>query len=148
MSIVEGSLARGVRASLLAIAERDRLIEIATMCRADADPPIVLAPAESGTVVLQVREPVAGERFHLGEVMVSRAEVSFRGALGWCMRLGHDPEAALAAAVCDAECEAHGPHAAAIEALCHDTAERRAAASAAEWVDIAPTVVSFEELDR
>lgn len=147
MTIAETGLVRGVRTSLLAIAERDQLLELAAACLAAGLEPIVLTPAEAGTVMLQVREPIAGERFHLGEVLVSRAEVSFRGALGWCMRLGHDPEAALAAAICDAECEAGGPQATAIETLCRDTAELRAAASAAEWQEIAPTVVSFEELD-
>lgn len=136
------------RAALLALADRDRLVELAADClRDDEDQLIVVHAPETGMVMLQVREPVVGERFHLGEVVVTRAEVVFRGAQGWTMRLGTDHEATLAGAICDAEFEADGPGRAAVDDLCRDTARRRAADDAAEWAELAPTAVEFEELD-
>lgn len=97
-------------------------------------------------VMMTVREPVEATRFHLGEVLVTRAEVEHRAARGWSMRMGDDPEAALAAAVCDAEIEADGPGRSAIEALCTDTEARLVAERAAEWSELAPTMVDFEEM--
>jgi alpha-D-ribose 1-methylphosphonate 5-triphosphate synthase subunit PhnG len=61
--------------------------------------------------------------------------------------LGADPARALAAAVLDAEAAASGPWAGAVAELCHQVAHDRAEARAAEWAELAPTIVSFEELN-
>ena len=135
------------RAELLAAADRDEIVALADRCAAAAPAPAVVTGPEVGTIVLQVREPVAHERFHLGEVLACRAEVAVEGARGWSIRLGGDRLATLAAAVCDVEVEARRPLAADVEALCERTARRLAAARAAEWRERAPTRVAFEELD-
>jgi alpha-D-ribose 1-methylphosphonate 5-triphosphate synthase subunit PhnG len=136
------------RAELLAAAEPSELVALADRCLTHPPEPVVLAPPEVGLVVLQVREPVADERFYLGEVVVTRAEVEVDGVHGWSMRLGDDQVAALAGAVCDAEAEAVRPLADDVEALCRIVEARQTAAQAAEWAELAPTEVSFEELDR
>jgi alpha-D-ribose 1-methylphosphonate 5-triphosphate synthase subunit PhnG len=99
-----------------------------------------------GTVALEVREPVAGDRFIVGDVLVTSAEVEWRGKRGWASLLGRDRAAALAAAVCDAEAEASGPLAPEVESLCAGTESALAQAALKEESELARTVVHFEEL--
>jgi alpha-D-ribose 1-methylphosphonate 5-triphosphate synthase subunit PhnG len=144
------SLDRDGRAALLALAAPDDLNELARWCvERVGEPTVALAP-ETGLVMLQVREPVRSERFHLGEVVVSRAEVEWpepAGAIGWAMRLGSDVDAAHAAAVCDGAAELDAAVAAEVDRLCRQTADRLREAADAEWLALAATRVSFEELD-
>jgi len=136
----------GERAELLAVAETTALVELAEACLAEFGDPVLITPPEVGLVVMQIREPVASERFHVGEVVVTRAEVEIAGARGWAMRLGHDRVATLAAAVCDAVATNGGPLADDVTSLCEATRRCQAEAEAGEWRDIAPTIVHFEEL--
>ncbi len=141
----------GQRAELLAAADTDALVALAeALLGANGDDLRVLAGPELGMVMLQVREPVAEERFYLTEVLVSRAEVELRGSRGWAMRAGDDGLAALAAAVLDAvaDAETETDHLAAVEALCASTAARLSEVRAAELAELAPTTVQFAELDR
>jgi alpha-D-ribose 1-methylphosphonate 5-triphosphate synthase subunit PhnG len=137
---------REERAALLALARTEELVGLADACLADGVVPQVLRAPEVGCVATQVAEPIAGERFLLGDVLAVQAEVEFGGARGWAMRLGDDRVAALAAAICDAEVQAGRPHAADVLALCGRVAAREAEFAAAEWAELAPTVVEFEEL--
>ena len=60
---------REQRCALLAAAESAELIALADVCLAD-DPAVrVLVGAETGCVTVQVREPVAQDRFLLGDVL-------------------------------------------------------------------------------
>ncbi|MGH3984780.1 MAG: phosphonate C-P lyase system protein PhnG, partial [Pseudonocardiaceae bacterium] len=97
---------REQRAALLAAAEPAELIALADELLADGDDAEVLVAPEVGCVTAQVREPVAAQRFLLGDVLTVRAEVAVGGIRGWAMRLGDDRAAVLAAAVCDARAEA------------------------------------------
>lgn len=137
---------RETRAGLLARADVDALVSLADRCLADTDEPEVTHPPEVGMVMLTVREPVESVRFHLAEVLVTRCEVRHRGALGWAMRMGTDTAGAVAAAVLDAESEADGPLAAEVAELCASSEASLAAADAAEWQAIQPTIVDFEEM--
>ena len=139
-------LDRAQRCGLLAEAESDELLVLADTCLAGGAEVRVLVAPEVGCVSTQVREPVAGERFLLGDVLACRAEVELAGHRGWAMRLGDDRAAVLAAAICDAEVEAGRSRAADVLALCDRVAARLAEADAAEWARLAPTVVEFEEL--
>jgi len=136
---------REERAALLALARTEELVGLADACLADGVVPQVLRAPEVGCVATQVAEPIAGERFLLGDVLAVQAEVEFGGARGWAMRLGDDRVAALAAAICDAEVQAGRPHAADVLALCGRVAAREAESAAAQWAELAPTVVEFEE---
>ena len=98
-------LPRHRRIELLAASEADQLVELAERCLIETSAPKLVAGPDVGLLMYQVREPVENERFYLGEILVSRAEVVHRGCRGWAMRLGDDREAALAAAVLDAEAE-------------------------------------------
>ncbi|WP_236792742.1 phosphonate C-P lyase system protein PhnG [Amycolatopsis sp. GM8] len=139
-------LSREQRCALLAEAERDELVALADECLADGAAVRVLTGPEVGAVAAQVREPVLAERFLLGDVLACRAEVELAGQRGWSMRLGDDRAATLAAAVLDAEAEAARPRSARVEELCHAVARRRVEREAAEWAELAPTIVEFEEL--
>lgn len=127
-------------------ADAGAVIALASLCLAD-DPEItVTRPPVVGVVVTQARDVVAEERFIIGDVMVTQAEVTRRGAFGWAMRLGSDKMAALSAAILEAEWVADGPRAAEVEELVAHTAESRRAARAEEWERLAPSIVEFEEI--
>jgi len=136
------------RAELLAVTDRDALVELAESAIGCLGTPTVVVPPEVGLVMMQLREPVCHERFHLGEVTVTRCEVELEGHRGWAMRLGTDRVATLAAAVCDAVASGRSVWAGAVERRCHDTDARHVAQRSLEWAELAATEVRFEELDR
>lgn len=136
---------REERAALLAVAEPAEVIDLADACLAAGPPPTVLVAPEVGCVSVQVREPIVKDRFLLGDVLACRAEVELDGARGWAMRLGDDRAAALAAAILDAAVES-GRARAEVDELCERIRERQRLAEDAEWAELAPTIVEFEEL--
>ncbi len=151
-------LSRERRAELLAVAETDALVALADRCLDGAQETRVVGAPQTGTVALVVREPVAGERFVVGDVLVTEAEVDHGGIRGWAIRLGHDPLGAVAAAICDAE--AQRPHqppsrsgrasrwlGTAVDELCRSVERARRAEATREWAELAPTEVRFEELE-
>lgn len=141
-----GSVSVERRVELLARADAGEVIEMAERCLDVLDEPVVLAGPDVGTVMMQVREPVVRERFHIGEVVVTRVEVDLAGERGWAMRPGSDRVAALAAAVCDAA--AADPRCTSdIDAFCGRIDELLAAEERHEWAELAATEVRFEELD-
>lgn len=122
-----------------------RVIEVARV-------EVVRGP-DVGLVSMQVREPVAGERFLLADVLATVVEVDVDGSAGWAMRLGDDRVTTLACAIGDAVASHASPSDAValirheIDDLCIRTAERLAADEQDERELLAPTVVGFEELD-
>jgi len=141
------TLTTETRAELLAAATPEELTELTErLISAGLEGLTVVKPPKTGLVVMQVREPVAEERFFLGEVLVTECTVDLDGALGWSMREGDDRVAALAGAVLDAVVAAAHPAAPEVLALCDRVVARRDAARLAEWDEIASTVVEFEDL--
>lgn len=140
------ALSRERRSELLARAEAAELIELADEVLATAPDPVVLVAPEIGSVAAQVREPIVGQRFLLGEVLVCRAEVELDGRRGWAMRLDEDLPAVLAAAILDAAAQREPADCDRVDRLCRRVAERIRAQEAAEWAELEPTIVSFEEL--
>lgn len=137
---------RDLRAELLAVADVAELVDVAEVMLERLGAPKVSVPAETGLIMMQVREPVCRDRFHVGEVVVTRAEVTWFGSTGWSMRLGSDRTAAMAAALCDAAGELDEGRVI-VEELCCRIEDRVVAEAAAEWAALVPTVVEFEELD-
>ena len=135
------------RTELLARAADTLVRDAAERCLGLLGTPTIITSPETGIVMMQVREPVVRERFHLGEVVVTRAEVELAGHRGWAMRQGADRMAALAAAICDAAAHAGGEAADCVEQLCADTSEHLARTERQLCERLAPTVVEFEELD-
>lgn len=141
-----GGMTREEICSELNQADAGEVIALAATCIAGEADVIVTRPPTVGTVVTQVREPVAEQRFILADVLVCRAEVTLRGHRGWAMRMGSDRLATLAAAICAAESEGDGSRAPEVAALCRATRARRDEDRAAEWERLAPTIVEFEEI--
>lgn len=140
-------LSAEIRAELLSAATGEELTSLAERLMAEGlEGLAVIKPPKSGLVMMQVREPVAEERFYLGEVLVTECTVGLDGALGWAMREGDDRVATLAGAVLDAVVAAAHPAAGQVAELCAQVADRRAAARSAEWDEIVATVVEFEDL--
>ncbi|TCP53613.1 alpha-D-ribose 1-methylphosphonate 5-triphosphate synthase subunit PhnG [Tamaricihabitans halophyticus] len=139
-------MGREQRCALLAEAEPDELIQLADACLGDGARLRVLVSPEVGCITAQVREPVAAERFLLGDVLACRAEVELAEQRGWAVRLGDDRAAVLAAAVLDAEAQAGRDRAADVDDLCRAVAERGHRQAEREWAELAPTIVEFEEL--
>lgn len=100
----------------------------------------------AGVLTTQVREPLAGQRFLLGDILVSQAEVSVGGVPGWGMCFGDDRASALALAICDAEIARAGELADEVRALARDTERALREQRAAEWERLRPTIVEFEEI--
>jgi alpha-D-ribose 1-methylphosphonate 5-triphosphate synthase subunit PhnG len=140
------AITREERLALLAAAPGDELIDAADTCLAAASSFAVVAPPQVGCVPAQVREPVRRERFFIGDVLACTAEVEFDGVRGWAMRLGDDRAAVLAMAVLDAAAARSPGLARAVDALCARAAARAREADAAEWAELSPTIVQFEEL--
>ena len=135
------------RSELLARADSEELTLLADELIADHGRPTVTLVPEIGLVMMQVREPVARQRFHLGEVVVTRAEVDWHGVTGWAMRIGTDRSATLAAALCDAAAEIDIRSQDRVDSLCAAVEERERARSDREWSELLTTRVAFEELD-
>ena len=108
----------------------------------------MIRPPSTGTIQMQVREPICEERFIVGDALVTIAEVSVDGTLGWAMRLGGDANAAVAAAVADAHIARVGfegaPELAELVLYTKSELER---ADEQEWAEIRETIIDFEELD-
>lgn len=146
---VDRSLSREELTEMLSAAEPEEVTALAdeVLARlADSAELQVTRPAETGSVVAQVREPIAGQRFILGDVVASTAEVVIDAEAGWAMRLGDDRQAALAQAVLDAEVLRGGPLAGRVRALAATVATRQRTRRADEWARLAPTIVEFEEI--
>jgi len=133
------------RFEILAEGEADRLVVLAEAVLATAEVAVVVPP-RVGTLMLRLREPVAGEVFNAGEALVTEARVALGPHEGYAMRLGRDPETTLAAAVLDVAVEAGHALAPEIGVLLADldTAARNRAAAA--WREVAPTRVVFDEM--
>jgi len=152
-------LTREERWALLAAAGAQELIGLADSCLGAAGGFQVVVPPQVGCVSAQVREPILKQRFLLGDVLACSAEVELDGQRGWALRFGDDRAAVLAMAIVDAAAAAwsadgdeDGPSAdgdgvaGEIGRLCAEVAERLRREEAAEWAELAPTVVEFEEL--
>ena len=138
---------RDRRCEILAAARPEALHDLAEAILTEAGDAIrVVAGPRVGTLMLRLREPVRGEVFNAGEVLVSEATVALGEHRGYAMRLGRDPETALAAAVLDVALAASHPLSTRIENLLNEVAAAAAADEAAAWEAVAPTQVAFEEM--
>lgn len=108
----------------------------------------VIHPAETGSIQLPVREPVRRERFLLADAIVSTAEVSVNGVIGWSMRIGTDKKAAMAGAIADALLAGDfSLQTAPIVTLLTETRRTIIDERNSKWEEIGKTIISFEELD-
>jgi hypothetical protein len=93
MTVASMDISREQRTEILASADPDsiqRLSEIALSYAFVSESLVVTKKPETGLVMMQVREPVCKERFYLGEIAATRAEVLVNNEKGWAIRLGTD----------------------------------------------------------
>lgn len=85
---------------------------------------------ESVSAPVRVSVPGAGDTtVVLGHVALTRCTVELAGTRGEGVRAGYDPAGAVAAAICDAECERLGPSTTRVEELCRTADDARIARS-------------------
>ena len=137
-------LTREERFEALAIAEEAGLVTVADRILADHEV-TVLKPPVSGAVMMRAIETAEGSVFNLGEVAVTEAEVELAGERGYCMVMGYAPQKALAGAVLDAAAEA-SIAVATIDQLLRDALRAQVEGERAEWAQLAPTRVQFDEI--
>lgn len=136
---------RNRRFEILAEGDAEPLVTLAEAVLATAEVAVVVPP-RVGTLMLRLREPVAGEVFNAGEALVTEARVALGPHAGYAMRLGRDPEATLAAAVLDVAVEVGHPLTPEIGVLLADLESAADAREAAAWREVAPTRVVFDEM--
>lgn len=79
----------------------------------------VTAGPESVSAPVRVGVPGSGDTsVVLGHVALTRCTVMVNGVRGDGFRVGHDLTGAVAAAICDAECERDGAHSLRVHDLC------------------------------
>jgi alpha-D-ribose 1-methylphosphonate 5-triphosphate synthase subunit PhnG len=115
------------RAEALSAADGSALEELADEILATGVAVEVTAGPESVSAPVRVPVPGAGDTtVVLGHVALTRCAVTLSGVRGDGIRPGHDLAGAVAAAVCDAECERRGPHAGRVLELCRAAEQARA----------------------
>jgi alpha-D-ribose 1-methylphosphonate 5-triphosphate synthase subunit PhnG len=135
------------RSGLLAMTDPVDLIALADHLIDVHGEPSIVHPPETALLAMQVREPVVCERFQIGDVLVTSAEVVIAGAEGWAMRMGGDRAATLAAAICAGVADHGLDGSGLVDDLCRRTADRIERERLHEWAELAATAVEFEELD-
>jgi alpha-D-ribose 1-methylphosphonate 5-triphosphate synthase subunit PhnG len=94
------ALARADQSELRALA--DRILEVPTPVEVVSGPTVVSAP-------LRLAVPGGDGNAVVGHVALTRCQVALAGVRGDGIRQGRSIEAAIAAAICDAEAERNGP---------------------------------------
>lgn len=107
-------------------ADAETLERLADEILATAVPVSVTAGPESVSAPVRVAVPGAGDTTTvLGHVALTRCTVELAGTRGDGIRSGYDPAGAVAAAICDAECERGGPRGNRVEEICRTALEAR-----------------------
>ena len=101
---------------------------------------LLLKKPEKTMILLQIREPVKGSRFYLGEALAAHCVVEIDGVRGASVQLGDDMGKALSAAVLDA---AHTGNFPGFELVESDLMELDAA-RAAEAAEVASAIRSTQ----
>lgn len=129
------ALARADETDLVALA--DRILEAPTPVEVVAGPSVVSAPLRLGV-------PGGEGTVVVGHVALTRCEVALDGVRGDGVRQGRSLEAAIAAAICDAEAERGGPFAAAVHELVSASLENAREAERARGLSTNQTRIGDE----
>ncbi len=109
------------RYEALATADPDALEQLADRILVTGVEVAVTCGPESVSAPVRIPGPEAGSSVVIGHVALTRCRVTLEGTPGDGVRRGFDFPGAVAAAVCDAECERGGPLSGLVDQLC-DTA--------------------------
>jgi alpha-D-ribose 1-methylphosphonate 5-triphosphate synthase subunit PhnG len=87
--------------TILCHASADAVKHAAEQCLPQLEAGLSVQQNRTGLVMLPCRDPVHGTLFHLGEVLVSQAQLERHGTIGYGVVLGRDLEQAVAVALLD-----------------------------------------------
>jgi alpha-D-ribose 1-methylphosphonate 5-triphosphate synthase subunit PhnG len=134
--------------SVLAESDPDELETLWDRYREKPDHQVVSGP-ESGLLLVQARVGGKGERFHVGEVTVTRCTVRIPGgAVGTAMVLGCRPRQAEIAAVLDAALQDDARRPDILESIVRPLDRRLREARRREAARVAATQVEFSTMVR
>lgn len=131
---------------LLAQAPESLLVEWADRILAEAAPFKILQPPTIGLLLVQARDPVGGQVFFLGDVLVTEARVELEGQPGYGLIHGREKAKALAVAVLDAAVVAKHSIIPEMEEALIKLEETQAEERRRRWQAVARTRVHFEEM--
>lgn len=137
---------REERFELLAVAQKDLLVELANDILKSADVHVVKHP-RAALLMLPAKDRVAGGLFYAGEVLVMEAEAEVNGQKGYSMSMIIDEERALAAAIVDAAAEDIA-FAKSVERLLSKTSAETMNRKEMAWRETLSTKVDFQILDK
>jgi len=86
---------------LLQQVDREKLKKLADKIREEKPVNVISAPSQQ-TVMVPVKDTVAGTGFYTGEVLVTQCLVQVEEEKGWAMVMDYEPELALDIALLDA----------------------------------------------
>lgn len=104
--------------------------------------------AECSLVMLKTLDPVAGQPFYLGEVMVTECTVEIEGSRGLGVIMGDEPERAYQLAVVDAAMNARVPEVESWWPLVAAAAENLARKQKEEFTRNQRSQVNFETMEE
>ena len=104
----------------------------------------VITPPTVGMVMARAIDGALGEKFNLGEVLVTEARVQIDASEGWGMVMGARPDHAIAVAVVDAVLSESHPDAGSIDHQLEQLLAERRQRDLQAWSEVAPTRVHFD----
>lgn len=107
----------------------------------------ILQPAETGLVMVKIRESARKSLFYIGEVLVTEVKVLIHGSVGLGIVAGDNPELAFQLAVIDAAYSADLPETRRWTALLEAEEGRIWERRALDQQRLAETLVRFETMD-
>lgn len=99
---------REKRLEILSKANEGLLVQMGDEISNTGDVTVIKEPT-TGLFMMRALDPVTGDAFNLGEVLVTEAQVKVFDNIGHAIVMGRSPEKALAAAVIDAAIEGGHP---------------------------------------
>ncbi|QCC50942.1 phosphonate C-P lyase system protein PhnG [Halapricum salinum] len=136
------------RFELIAVSDGDRLGTLAdSVLSAGCELSIRQEPTAQ-LVMQRAVEPVEGQPFNLGEVVVTVAEVLVDGAKGFAMVPGKDERRALSGAIVDAAVAADHECRSEIESQLREAADEQAAERREQWAHTRETAVEFDAMEE
>ena len=131
---------------IFALADIGVLTKLAKRAVSSTEKVRMLQEPAMGLVMMEARDPVTGQSFYVGEVLVTSCQIEMEGLLGCAVVLGDDPDRAESAAILDAALQQPNVAEGLLKALVEE--ERRVEANRrAEWALVARTRVQLETLE-
>jgi alpha-D-ribose 1-methylphosphonate 5-triphosphate synthase subunit PhnG len=133
---------------MIAACEGRTLVDLAETVLDGETPVRVLQAPKPQLVMQRIREPVHGEPFNLGEVLVTPAEVELDGERGFAMVAGRAEAPAVSGAIVDAAVAADHPRADWIKRELEEGMTERSERRQRQWAESRATTIEFETMEE